>query len=327
MTTIRKTSPQTARHHSVRRTVLAVIIIVLMAAIGFAGYSIWSLYNSLHSVNPASTNTRSTLNLHQRVNILLLGSDSRQKDDPGRSDSIILLGLDPVSKKIRIMSIPRDLHVNIPGHGYDKINSTTNPNYFSGGGIPLLEKTIQSIIPGITINYYAKTDFAGFEKIIDALGGVTINVEEAMHYRAVDVNINLKPGVQHMDGKTALGYARFRMDAVGDFGFWNGEEHGRVARQKNLIKAVIAQTVSIRNVWKLPPVIRAVESALTTDLLPNDMLRLALTFKDTTDKNVTTISFPGLPRNIDGTSYVVVSPEDALSTKIAPLFSAVLPPQ
>ncbi len=323
MTGTRKTSSST-QQHSVRKTILLVVVIILAAAIGLTGYGVWSLYHSLRSTNPAAAGTHSTLNLKQRVNILLLGVDSRGKDDPGRSDSIILLGLDPVAKKIRIMSIPRDLRVNVPGHGYDKINSTTNPDYFSDGGIPLLEKTIQSIIPGIKINYYAKTNFDGFAKIIDALGGVTINVEEAMHYKAVDVNINLKPGIQHMDGKTALEYARFRMDAVGDFGFWSGEEHGRVARQKKLIKAVIAQTTSIRNVWKLPPVIRAVQSALTTDLLPDDMLRLALTFKNATDKDVTTISFPGLPQNIGGTSYVVISPENALRTKIAPLFGSTV---
>ncbi len=179
------------------------------------------------------------------------------------------------------------------------------PTTISDGGIELLKKTVEAMIPGIKVNYYAKTDFAGFEKVIDALGGVTINVEKAMYYKAVDTLINLKPGVQHMDGKTALGYARFRHDAIGDFGSSNGEELGRVVRQKALLKAVVAQTTALRNVWKLPPVIRAIENAVVTDLLPNDMLRIALAFKSTTDKEVTTIAFPGVPGMIDGTSYVI----------------------
>lgn len=119
-----------------------------------------------------------------------------------------------------------------------------------------------------------------------------------MYYKAVDTLINLKPGVQHMDGKTALGYARFRHDAIGDFGSSNGEELGRVVRQKALLKAVMAQTTALRNVWKLPPVIRAIESAVVTDLLPNDMLRIALAFKNTTDKEVTTIDQRG-PRILE----------------------------
>jgi len=140
----------------------------------------------------------------------------------------------------------------------------------------------------------------------------------------VDTLINLKPGIQHMDGKTALEYARFRHDAIGDFGSSNGEELGRVVRQKALLKAIVAQTTSLRNVWKLPPVIRAVENAVVTDLLPNDMLRIALAFKNTTDKEVTTIPFPGVPGIVGGTSYVI--PDlNALRSKIAPLFSPLVP--
>jgi anionic cell wall polymer biosynthesis LytR-Cps2A-Psr (LCP) family protein len=86
----------------------------------------------------------------------------------------------------------------------------------------------------------------------------------------------------------------------------------------------MAQTTALRNVWKLPPVIRAIESAVVTDLLPNDMLRIALAFKNTTDKEVTTIPFPGVPGMIGGTSYVVPDFE-ALQSKIALLFSPTVP--
>ncbi len=308
---------------AVRKVILISVICVLAAAVCFAGYSVLSLYNSLRSINPNAGSMKSSLNLHERINVLVTGVDSRGKDDPGRSDSIMLIGLDPVSRTVSVISIPRDCHVNIPGHGYDKINAATNSDYFSDGGIPLLEKTIEGMIPGIKINYYARADFEGFVKVIDALGGVTINVEKAMYYKAEDTLINLKPGLQHMDGKTALGYARFRHDAIGDFGSWGGQEYGRVVRQKELLKAIVAQTTSIRNVWKLPPVIHAVEGAVTTDLLPNDMLRIALAFKNTTDKDVTTVAFPGVPGNIGGTSYVIPDLA-ALQSKVSPLFSPTL---
>jgi LCP family protein required for cell wall assembly len=309
-----------SRGSNVRRTILIGVVVVLALAVGVGGYSVFSLYRSLNSMNPgASGATRSTLNLNQRINILIMGVDSRDPSDPGRSDSIMLVGFDPVSGTINVMSIPRDSRVNIPGHGYDKINATTNPDYFSDGGIPLLERTIEGMIPGIRINYYAKTDFAGFEKVIDALGGVTINVEKRMYYKSADTLIDLQPGVQHMDGKTALGYARFRHDTVGDFGSWGGEEYGRVVRQKELFKAIIAQTTALRNVWKLPPVIRAIEEAVTTDLLPADMLHLALAFKDATDKQVTAVVFPGAPGTVDKVSYVIPDLE-TLRTKVAPLF-------
>ena len=312
------------RSTKVRKTLLIAVVSMLAIVVCFAGYSVISLYSSLRSISPNAGAMRSALNLHERVNILVVGVDSRTEGDPGRSDSIMLIGLDPVSRTMSVMSIPRDSRVSIPGHGYDKINATTNSDYFSDGGIELLEKTVEAMIPGIKVNYYVKANFAGFEQVIDALGGVTINVEMAMYYKAEDTLIDLKPGVQHMDGKTALGYARFRHDAVGDFGSWNGEEYGRVVRQKALFKAIVAQTSSLRNVWLLPPVIRAVEKAVVTDLLPNDMLRVTLAFKNTSDKEVTTIPFPGEPGDVDGTAYVI--PDlDALRSKIAPLFSAAVP--
>jgi polyisoprenyl-teichoic acid--peptidoglycan teichoic acid transferase len=316
--------PRSRRLTTVRKVLLASVVCVLIVAVCFAGYSVISLYTSLRSINPGAGSGKSSLNLHERINILVMGVDSRAKDDPGRSDSIMLIGLDPVSRTVSVLSIPRDSHVNIPGHGFDKINAATNPDYFSDGGVQLLEKTVESMIPGIKINYYTKADFQGFVQVIDALGGVTINVEKAMYYKAVDTLIDLKPGVQHMDGKTALEYARFRHDAIGDFGSWGGQEYGRVVRQKALLKAIVAQTTSIRNVWKLPPVIRAVEGAVVTDLLPNDLLRIALTFKSTTDQDVTTVAFPGVPGNIAGTSYVIPDLQ-ALQSNVAPLFSPTLP--
>jgi LCP family protein required for cell wall assembly len=321
-----RTTPtsQSSKSNRIRKAVLYAVISLLVVAILIAGYTVLSLYRSLRSINPSTGNTRSVLNLNERINILVVGVDSRDTADPGRSDSIILVGLDPVSGTMTAMSVPRDTRVNVPGHGYDKINATSNPDYYSDGGMPLLEKSIESIIPGIKINYYVKTDFAGFEKVIDALGGVTINVEKPMYYKSADTFIDLKAGIQHMDGKTALEYARFRHDAVGDFGSWGGEEYGRVVRQKELLKAIVAQTTAIRNIWKLPPVIQAVEKAVVTDLLPNDMLRIALTFKNATDKQVTTVPFPGEPGYIDGISYVI--PDLAvLQSKIAPLFSPALP--
>lgn len=312
-----------SRRKKISRTILAVILCILVAVIGFVGYTVFSLYRSLRAINPGTASTRSSLDLRERVNILVVGVDSRGSGDPGRADSIILIGLDPVRHHMSIMSIPRDSRVDIPGHGYDKINATINSDYFSDGSIQLLERTVEKLLPGIAVNYYAEANFEGFEKVIDALGGVTINVEKPMYYKSSDTVINLKAGVQHMDGATALAYARFRHDAIGDFGSWNGQEYGRVVRQKALLKAIVAQTTSLRTIWKLPPIIRAVEDAVTTDLLPNDLLRIGLTFKDTTDENVTTVAFPGVPGDVGGVSYVIPDTQ-ALVSKIAPLFAPTL---
>jgi len=276
-----------------------------------------------HAVHAAAASpsepVKPVVRLDKHINILVLGCDARTKDDPGRSDSIMLVGLDPVTKKITIMSIPRETRVSIPGHGIGKINATTNKDVYANGGIALLEETIEGLVPGIQIDYYVRANFVGFAKVIDALGGMTLDVEERMLYRAEDTRIELKPGVQHLDGDKVLQYARFRSDGVGDFGSWAGEEHGRVARQKKLLKAVIAQTTNIRNAWRLPKVISVVQEAVVTDMSSTDMLRLGMTFKEATDKDVTTVVFPGIPKYVDGTSYVVPC-RGPMKEKVAPVF-------
>ncbi|MBA4364411.1 MAG: hypothetical protein C0398_00175 [Coprothermobacter sp.] len=257
--------------------------------------------------------------LDKPLNILLLGADSREKDDPGRADTIMLVRLDPATKHVRLLSLPRDTRVTIPGHGVNKLNQTSS-GYYQGGGTSLLVDTITTdLLPGLRIDYTVKTDFAGFAAIIDALGGVTIDVEERMLYKGVDVVIDLQPGVQHLDGEQALEYARFRMDAIGDFGTWSGQDHGRVARQKKLLAAVIDQTKEVRTLLRLPAVIRAVQAAVTTDMSFGVMARIAITYKDVAAEGVESVPFPGLPEVVDGISYVIPS-TDVLRTTTGPLF-------
>lgn len=262
--------------------------------------------------------------LEAPLNILLLGADSREASDPGRSDTIMLVRLDPTTRHIRLLSLPRDTRVSIPGHGINKLNQASS-GYYSDGGTALLIKTITTdLLPGLHIDYTVKTDFAGFAAIIDALGGVTIDVEERMLYKAVDVTIDLQPGVQHLDGKQALEYARFRMDAIGDFGTWADEDHGRVARQKKLVAAVIDQTKDLRTLLRLPAIIRVVRAAVTTDMSFDVMARIAMTYKDVAAKDVESVPFPGLPRYVDGISYVIPT-LDVLRAKTGPLFGAPAP--
>jgi len=262
--------------------------------------------------------------LNKPINILLLGADSRVTSDPGRADTIILVRLDPVTKHVRLLSLPRDTRVTIPGHGVNKLNQASS-GYYRDGGTSLLVDTITTdLLPGLRIDYTVKTDFAGFATIIDALGGVTIDVEERMFYKAVDVLIDLQPGVQHLDGEQALGYARFRMDAAGDFGTWSGEDHGRVARQKKLLAAVIDQTKDVRTLLRLPAVINAVQSAVTTDMSFSVMARIGMTYKDVAYADVESVPFAGTPEYVDGVSYVIPT-IDVLRTTTGPLFGVAAP--
>lgn len=202
-----------------------------------------------------------------RVNILLLGSDSREsnKNERPRSDSMIVLSIDPVTKQAAIMSILRDTYVKIPGKGENRINAA-----LAFGGPNLAMKTVSDLLD-IPIQYYVYTDFEGFISLVDAIGGITIDVEKDMKWTdSADkhmYDIDLKKGVQHMDGKTALQYVRFRHD--------NLHNIGRSDRQRQFLNAVFDKMKSFSSIVKLPIILNKVEPYIETNIQPADMTKLA----------------------------------------------------
>ena len=203
-----------------------------------------------------------------RVNIVLLGIDKRP-DEPvegTRTDTIMLLSIDPVSKSAALVSLPRDMWVNIPGYGMQRINVA-----HAVGGPDLTKKTITADF-GIPVQYYARVDFSGFEKLVDTVGGVIIDVERPIkddEYPTEDYGyqrIYVAPGPQLMDGKHALHYARSR-HSENDF--------GRAARQQKVVLAVRDRALQLNMLPKAPELIGIVQSAMSTDIPAGDMLALA----------------------------------------------------
>ena len=149
------------------------------------------------------------------MNILLIGSDkSTIPGDPGRSDTQMLVRLDPETKSISMLSLPRDLHVDIPGHGYDKMNAA-----YSYGGPALVIDTFKQLT-GLPINGWIEVNFSGFWHVVNILGGVYLPIDHKYFVPAsADYkSINLEPGYQLVRGKQALNYVRFRHDEKVDFG-------------------------------------------------------------------------------------------------------------
>jgi len=295
------------KYRKILKQVFIWLLVVLLAVVG---YFIYYIAKNISFINKGTQANQVNLDLTKNVNILLLGTDARTADEGARSDTIILVNIDPKDKKINVLSIPRDTRVDIPGHGYDKINSAFNKDYFDDGGADLAVKTVESLLglPEDGIPFYAVVNFAGFEKVIDAIGGVTIDVKERMYYYSWtgDVKIDLQPGVQHLDGEKALEYARFRYDAYGDFTVDSeGNVHGRIERQQELLKAIVDQTKDIRNLWRFPQVAKAIGEAVNTNLTPSQITKLGLLLKDVGSSDVQVISFPGVPDLIDEISFVV----------------------
>lgn len=177
------------------------LILLIVAAIAAASYLVYAYMNG-DPMFGTLAKTMDDLPRNERLgskrNIVVLGVDGREKDDdPGRSDTLFVVMFDPKSKNVSLLSIPRDTRVRIPGHGWDKINHA-----YAFGGHKLTQQTTEELL-GIQVNNYVMVDFSGFESLVDAIGGIDIDVEKDMYYYDDwdDFLIDLPAGQQHLDGK------------------------------------------------------------------------------------------------------------------------------
>lgn len=216
------------------------------------------------------------------VNILLLGSDRRPGESwTTRSDAVVVLRLDPEHQRVAMLSLPRDLIVPIPGYGQARINAATvyGDTYPAlGGGLELARRTVSEYL-GIPIDHVLRSDFRAFTDAVDAIGGVDIDVPEALYdpaYPTMDYGYmvaSFAPGMQHMDGATALIYARMRH---------SDSAYARNRRQQQVLLAIYRQ-VRQRNILAQVQMISDLTGALRddiqTDMSPEQMLGLAWAFR------------------------------------------------
>jgi LCP family protein required for cell wall assembly len=232
------------------------------------------------------------------LNILLLGRDARPNERSVwcRSDINIILHINLNNGSIALISIPRDTRVEIPGHGYTKINSA-----YALGGPELAIKTFENFT-GLKINYYISTDFYGFENLIDKLGGVTVEVDK----RLVDPfsGVDLYPGVQTLSGSQALAYSRCRKGPCG--GDW-----GRMNRQRQMLIS-LAQKFQVIETWiQLPALVNMVleDRLIGTNIKLLDLIKYSPLFFKINTKNIENFYIPTSSATIDGVYYLVADEE------------------
>lgn len=236
---------------------------------------------------------------NSRVTILLMGldyDDTEARRVP-RTDTMMVLSMDPQSKTAGIMSIPRDTWVNIPGFDYAKINTAyfLGESYkLPGGGAGLAVQTVESFL-GVPINYYAQIDFDAFTQLIDEIGGVDINVPQKIKVSVIggytvhgpngDYTREekvLKPGLQTLDGRTALAYARDRHTDGGDF--------DRAARQQQLVQAVRNKVLNLNMlptlIAKAPQLYSELSSGIHTNLTLSQIIQLAMSASEIPPENI-----------------------------------------
>ncbi|MDZ8225891.1 LCP family protein [Nostoc sp. ChiVER01] len=200
----------------------------------------------------------------------------------GLSDVMLLLKFDPETKKIIMLSIPRDTRTEIEGYGVKKINAAN-----VDGGPALTAKTVSNLLGGAGIDRYIRINVLGVAKLIDALGGVSVYVPKDMKYQddSQHLYINLKAGKQHLNGDQALQLLRFRHDELGDI--------GRIQRQQMVIRALMDQTLNPATVTQLPKVLDVVKDHIDTNLTVEELVALMGFGVRTNRSNMQMLMLPG----------------------------------
>lgn len=214
-----------------------------------------------------------------RVVLLVLGSDARpdeiRRGQGGRTDTLLTVVADRSPSGVGLISIPRDLWVEIPGYGQERINTA-----YLFGGPRIAERAVGDLL-GVRVDRYLLIGLQGVRDVVDAAGGIEIDVDVPIHDDAYPddtygtVVVDIPAGRQHMDGETALRYARTRHQ---------DSDFGRMARQQRVISALRSAMLRPTNWWRLPAVLGAVRQATETDLSPLDLTTVALAFAASPDE-------------------------------------------
>ncbi|AUT03182.1 LytR family transcriptional regulator [Nostoc sp. CENA543] len=200
----------------------------------------------------------------------------------GLSDVMLLVQFEPEKKKIAMLSIPRDTRTEIEGYGIRKINAANVE-----GGPALTAKTVSNVLGGTGIDRYIRINVLGVEKLIDALGGVTVYVPKDMKYRddSQHLYIDLKAGKQHLNGNQTLQLLRFRHDELGDI--------GRIQRQQMVIRALIDQSLNPMTWKELPNILNVVKDNIDTNLTVEELVALVGFSVRTNRSNMQMFMLPG----------------------------------
>jgi polyisoprenyl-teichoic acid--peptidoglycan teichoic acid transferase len=257
----------------------------------------------------AQLKSQNGLLLTHGTTILLLGTDhsnARERAGDRHSDSILLVHTDPDHHRLAFLSIPRDLRVEIPGHGTAKINAA-----FQIGGPALAVRTV-SALTGLEINHVVIVDFARFRDLIDAIGGVTIDVKKPIYSNSFDCPYSaarcrswkgwrFAKGKQHMDGQRALIYSRIRENRLDP-----GESDAtRAERQQQVLQAIAGKLASVGTFFDLPFIGGDLLRPVATDLTPGDFMQLGWVKWRSSNGKTLHCRLGGDVETIGGQSYVV----------------------
>lgn len=279
---------------------VTLLVICLALAAAFAAFWFFSARQvpaPIDSLPASEQKAEAIQRAGKNTSFLLVGDDERTEGEQARSDTMLYMVMRPVDKKISLVSLPRDSLVTIPGHGEDKLNAA-----FAYGGMDLLLQTVTDLI-GPKADHTVLVNFTGFEKMVNAVGGVTIDVPQKMY--KPEEGIDLEAGRQKLNGHDALAFVRWRDDGLGDI--------GRMERQKEFM-AAFAKECRFLWPWQAVRLGWALHNTVDTDLSLVDSLKLVVDMAGMGPDAVQVDHFDLNPQYINNISYVLLDPGDVRRT-------------
>nr|WP_263324282.1 LytR family transcriptional regulator [Neobacillus sp. Marseille-Q6967] len=280
--------------------VTGIVLLLLLVAVGVYGFTVYkSLTNAVDTMHQPVERKQSekrpepvALEKKEPFSVLMLGVDERQ-GDRGRSDSIIVLTVNPNNNSVKMLSIPRDTRTEIIGKGIeDKINHA-----YAFGGVAMSMDTVENFLD-IPIDYYVQINMEGFKDIVNAVGGVTVNNDLDFTYEGV----HFTKGELQLNGEKALKYSRMRYeDPRGDF--------GRQLRQRQIIQAVIKEGASLSSLTNFSNIFTALGNNVKTNLTFDQMIDIQSNYK-TAGNNIQQMEIKSQGTKINGVYYGIVSAEE-----------------
>jgi len=280
--------------------ITGIILLVMLIAGGAYAYTVYNSFkNAVETMHQPIKREKSekrqepvTFKEKDPFSVLMLGVDERQ-GDKGRSDTIIVLAVNPNNNSVKMLSIPRDTRTEIIGKGKeDKINHA-----YAFGGVPMSMDTVENFLD-IPIDYYMQVNMEGFKDIVDAVGGIKVNndldfTQDGFHFTKGELNLN---------GEQALSYTRMRYeDPRGDF--------GRQTRQRQIIEGVIQEGLSVSSMTNFSEIFAALGKNVKTNLTFDQLMDIQKNYKEA-GKNIQQMEIQEQGTKIDKIYYGLVSPEE-----------------
>jgi len=279
------------------------LLLVVCFCIGMGGYA----YNFLSSLSEEPKKNGIdpvAVEKNEPVNVLVMGVDigtpgAEEKNNKTRTDTIILMNYNPKNEEINLISIPRDTFITLKGKN-EKINAA-----HAYGGVPYLIDAVEKLLD-IKVNYYGKVDYSGFRNIIDAVGGVDMEITRRMDYddTAQNLHIHFKKGeTVHLNGEKAEQFFRWRKNNDGT-GLAEGDL-GRIENQHLFIQKVVEKFRSASIITKIPKITKVISDCVETNMNAEDIVKYGYAFTKVDKDKIKTLTIQGEAQYLDGISYFI----------------------